>query len=142
MERLEHLLNSLVFVPRVPTIIEMNLPLPSTSPSPLGGCLGRADQLHYPRSPVRQKHLLAIQHSLNELGEFGFCVSDTDFHVYIVATRCSYVNGSLPQIEELVGLHRAELVAYDVAETPMQNCVIPVCARTCRNAELAVCVYR
>lgn len=90
MERLEHLLNSLVFVPRVPTIIEMNLPLPSTSPSPLGGCLGRADQLHYPRSPVRQKHLLAIQHSRNELGELGFCVSDTDFHVYIVATRCSY----------------------------------------------------
>jgi hypothetical protein len=52
------------------------------------------------------------------------------------------VDQRLPKVEELVGLHHAELVAYDVAETPMQNCVIPVCARTCRNAELAVCVYR
>ena len=86
MERLEYLLNSLVFVPRVPTIIEMNLPLPSTSPSPWRGCLGRADQLYYPRAPVRQKHLLAIQHSFNELRKLGFCVSDTDFHIYIVAT--------------------------------------------------------
>ena len=30
----------------------------------------------------------------------------------------SVVNESLPQVEELVGLHRAELVADDVAEGP------------------------
>jgi hypothetical protein len=86
---------------------------------------------------------LEVQITLRDAGDLlAEPVDAEDLAEEIQVLTGGVVDQRLPKVEELVGLHHAELVAYDVAETPMQNCVIPVCARTCRNAELAVCVYR
>ena len=95
MERFKHVLDPLVFLPRVPTRIEINLPLPGPPPSPFLSRLGCADQLRYPRSPVGQKYLFALQHSLNELREVVLCAPDADFHFLIVATRSGHRRGCL-----------------------------------------------